>query len=136
MYFDASSLVKHYIREAGSAEVTQTLQTRAVRFTSELTWLEVFSAFQRRLREGNLSARGFALAETEFLDDWPSWTVVPVTTDVLHLARTMLQRHALRAGDAIQLASALRVLSPSPITFWSADRKLRDAAAREGLRLT
>jgi len=41
------------------------------------------------------------------LTDFAAWHVVEITVDITTLARTLLHRHDLRAGDAIQLASAV-----------------------------
>jgi hypothetical protein len=42
-----------------------------------------------------------------FLTDFAAWHVVELSTGVTALARTLVQRYDLRAGDAIQLASAV-----------------------------
>lgn len=50
-------------------------------------------------------------------------------------ARALLVRHPLRAGDAIQLASALllRRELAEPVTFAAYDDRLKAAARAEGL---
>ena len=64
---------------------------------------------------------------------------MPPTLVVIDLACTLLERHPLRAYDAIHLATALsaqRFLDAqgySPLTFVSADDRLNRAAAAEGL---
>lgn len=52
-------------------------------------------------------------------------------------ARSLLLRHPLRAGDAIQLASCLvlRDRAELPVAFLAFDRRLNEAAVREGLSL-
>ena len=54
-YFDASALVKRYVRETGSQTVRRLLAT-GVAATSRLSEVEVASAIARRTREGVLSA--------------------------------------------------------------------------------
>ena len=49
----------------------------------------------------------------------------------------VLGRHALRASDAAQLGAALLVADPDPrsLTMVVLDRRLADAALREGLKV-
>ena len=67
------------------------------------------------------------------------YEVVGLTDQVVKRAQDLLERQALRAFDAIQLASALesndRLLAArlSPVTFASADARLLQAARDEGL---
>lgn len=105
-YFDASALAKRYVREKGSAKVRRLLSSD-VFVTSRLSTLEIASALMRRSREGSISNaerdRAFAALEA----DMASMLFVELTPEVGARARTLLQRHPLRAGDAIQLASCL-----------------------------
>jgi len=65
------------------------------------------------------------------------FVVVPVTDGVLGSAARALTRHALRAYDAVQLASALaaREADPELIRFACFDRSLSAAAAAEGFQI-
>jgi len=56
---------------------------------------------------------------------------------VQELARRLLETHALRAADALQLASALIVAEhhPRDFPFVTLDQRLGDAAEREGFGL-
>jgi hypothetical protein len=65
------------------------------------------SAIYRLVRERRLSARSRDRSVAACLTDFAAWHVVEITVDVTALARTLLHRHDLRAGDAIQLASAV-----------------------------
>jgi predicted nucleic acid-binding protein len=74
-----------------------------------------------------------------FLRDARSrYTRLPVSDATINLAVELIQRHPLRAYDAVQLATALRlnqVLQDNrlpPLTFVSADEVLCDAARAEG----
>lgn len=76
-------------------------------------------------------------AVSAFTTDLAAWTVVEMTSEVTRAARRLLLRHPLRAGDAIQLGSAL-VLQESVGTldsFVAYDARLLDAARTEGLRV-
>lgn len=62
-----------------------------------------------------------------------------LTDDVVRRAEDLLERHTLRASDAIQLASALQssdrldIVASGALAFVSADTRLLAAAEREGL---
>jgi predicted nucleic acid-binding protein len=67
--------------------------------------------------------------------DLPALAVVEMIPDVTADSRALLRRHALRSGDAIQLASCLyleRELG-GPVAFVAYDQRLVDAARAEGL---
>jgi predicted nucleic acid-binding protein len=62
--------------------------------------------------------------------------VIAMTDDVVRRAEDLLERHVLRASDAIQLASALESterLDGLSLEFVSSDARLLAAAAGEGL---
>jgi predicted nucleic acid-binding protein len=106
VFVDASALVKRYVRERHSVKVRRFLAAGPVA-VSRLSDVEVPSALARLVRERRLSARTRDRAIAAFVTDLAAWHVVEITTDVTALARTLLHRHDLRAGDAIQLASAV-----------------------------
>ncbi len=60
---------------------------------------------------------------------------VEVGAEILNSARGLIQRHSLRAVDAIHLASALglQAAANEPVTFVAADQRLLQAAAGERL---
>jgi uncharacterized protein len=97
----------------------------------------VVSALVRRHREGALetSALEALLAATE--EEVSTLPVVELGPAVARLARALLLRHALRASDAIQLASCLvlRDRLEQPVQFLAFDDRLSEAALREGVPL-
>jgi predicted nucleic acid-binding protein len=134
-YFDASALVKRYVREKGSAKV-QRLLAAEVPATSRLSAVEIASAVARRVREGNLSGedRDRILAAVD--RDMTAVLVVEVTAAVLTSAQLLLQRHPLRTGDAIQLASCLHLQEhiEDVVAFVGFDDRLLAAARAERLK--
>jgi predicted nucleic acid-binding protein len=61
--------------------------------------------------------------------------VLPVSTTLLSQAAEAARGNALRAGDAVHFASALRVREPSNpagIVFVTSDKELLRAAQRQG----
>jgi uncharacterized protein len=106
LFVDASALVKRYVRERHSVTVRRLLTATPIAI-SRLSEVEVPSALARLVRERRLPARSRDRAVTAFVTDLAAWHIVEMTADVSALARELLQRHDLRAGDAIQLASAI-----------------------------
>ena len=135
-YFDASALAKRYVREVGSQSVRRLLAA-GVAATSRVSEVEVASAIARRAREGVLSAKQRDQLLAALSDDVPALAVVELSPEIAAEARSLLLKHAMRAGDSIQLASALylqRQLA-RPLRFVVYDERLATAARAEGLRV-
>jgi predicted nucleic acid-binding protein len=102
-----------------------------------LSRLEIVSAIERRSRERKLTARQrtLALGRVERLSK--EGHEVSDVVAVRSRAVPLLARHPLRAADAAQLGAALLVADPEPssLTFVVLDRRLAEAAQREGLQV-
>jgi len=133
-YWDASALLPAIVTESGSELVDEWLRSDDSVCTWGLTRIELVSAIERRAREGVLNASGRRTALKLVAD------VCAAATEVLDLeavrvrAASVLARHALRAADAAQLGAALVVVEGGlrALPFVCLDRRLADAAAREG----
>jgi predicted nucleic acid-binding protein len=135
-FLDSSVLAKRYVAEAGSAAVLALFRGRKELAASRLAAVEVASALARRAREGEI-APAVARRHAAQLDlDLAEMQVIEPRLQVLALAAELVWRHALRAYDAIQLASATRLANATglAVTFWCADRTLTATAKAEGLR--
>jgi predicted nucleic acid-binding protein len=135
IYLDTSALVKRFVSEPGSRQV-QSLLTRTEPIASAtIAYPELYSGLTRRHREGVLSPLQYRLACRRFERDWMALVRVELGADILRLARSLIQRHTLRAFDAIHLASALGLQQAAnePVTFVAADQRLLRAAAAERL---
>jgi predicted nucleic acid-binding protein len=133
-YFDASALVKRYVREQGSTTVRRLLASGTAA-SSRLSEVEVSSGIIRRAREGVFTLQQRDRMLTALLRDVPALAVVELTPEIVADARAVLRRHALRARDAVQLASCLylqRQLDES-IPFVVFDERLVKAARAEDL---
>ena len=126
--------MKRYLREAGSDAVQGWLAS-ATPATSRLSEVEVASALMRRWREGAFDKRGRDRALAALRRDFKQLSVVEIGQLVTARAVSLLERHTLRAGDALQLASSLllRDSSTAPVTFAAFDDRLNQAARAEGL---
>jgi predicted nucleic acid-binding protein len=121
------------VTERGAIEARQLVSGTLA--TSRLSEIEVASALSRRRREGLCTDRERDAALSDLATDLGEMRVVELASDVVATARRVLQRHALRAGDAIHLASCLRLQQEAgdPVPFVAFDERLRAAAARDGL---
>lgn len=133
-YFDASALVKRYVDEPEGAEVERLLAD-AIPATSRLSEVEIASALIRRSREGDLSEGERDRALAALSADLAAMNVVELAPEISALAIRLLHRHALRASDAVQLASSayLQRKVGKTVELVAFDRRLVEAAAKEGL---
>jgi uncharacterized protein len=133
-YFDASALVKRYVRETGSLTVRRLLSTDSSA-TSRVSVVEITSALTRRAREGAFTDVERDRALTALERDIPFLLIVELAPDVVKRAQTLLQRWPLRSGDAIQLATCMYLQAEldEAMTFVAFDRRLTDVARREGV---
>ena len=141
-YADSSVLVKRHVAERGSAWF-RTLADPATGntiITAQISIVEVFSALNRRVREGILTPGNYARLRADFDALCGSeYRLVHTSLLVLERARDLLERYPLRAYDAVQVATgliandALRAAQLPPLTFLAADTRLLQVAVAEGL---
>ena len=133
VYFDASALVKLIVFEDGSdlAEALWDGSDQSV--TNRLSAVEVRAAVAAARRNQRVEA-----TEREITDRWARLAEMLALIDpkpsLIADACRVAERHALRALDAIHLASALR-LADAAVVVASWDRRLRAAALESGLGL-
>ena len=98
------------------------------------TRVECESAIARLEREGHLRSRSAGSARARARRFAASWHEVQPSDRLREDAARLLRVHELRAGDALQLASALAAAEgrPATLTFVCLDRRLAEAAEREG----
>ncbi len=136
-FWDASALFPLLIREPGTELSQQWLQEDPEVALWTLTRVELASSIERRAREGALhrTERATLLQRAARIAS-DAHEVIDVAA-VRARALAVLARHALRAADALQLAAALLVADPDPssLAMVVLDRRLADAAAREGLNV-
>jgi predicted nucleic acid-binding protein len=140
--FDSSGLVKRYVDETGSDWVRAIVSPAQGNVISiaDVTRAEVVSALARRAREGTITLdERDDLTQTFQAHAATQYQLVPTEPWIVDLAVDLIQRHPLRAYDALQLATALivnRALIADglpPLVFISADDRLIAAAQAEGL---
>jgi uncharacterized protein len=142
-YADTSVLLKQHVDESGDAWFRRLIISQEVVITTtELSIVEVYSAFSRLVREGRLTASEYQELITDLKDLCEArYAIIEISTDVINIACELLERHPLRAYDAIHLASAIFANQPfistgePELTFLSADRRLLAAATGEGFAI-
>jgi len=107
---------------------------------AQVTPAEVVSGVARRRREGSIPPRtAHAIRLLVDRHTRREYTVIALRAQVLRHTEDLLETHALRAYDAVQLASALesnnRMVAAGlvALVFVSADKRLLDVAITEGL---
>ena len=141
-FLDSSALIKRYITEQGTGWVRSiTLpSTGNTIIIAQVTQVEIFSSVSRRRREGLVPPRTTqAIRLLLHRHVKREYMVIELATPIIEGAEDLLDKHPLRAYDAIQLASALaanaRLIEAilAPLVFVSADVRLLTAATVEGL---
>jgi uncharacterized protein len=139
-FFDTSALVKFYIRESGTDQLVQLAESADHRFVVlSLTQVEFRSAIRKRERmreiDASLAIELIGLFEDHVLTLFESQSI---DSAILSAAKGLVDRHGLRAYDAMQLAGCLelkRSVGEQAPTFVCADRDLLSAAESEGLEV-
>lgn len=138
-FLDTSALVKLYVREAGTEQMLRLAHPSAGHTLAILSFarVEFRAAVRRREQAGDMSqevAEELIARMENHLQGL--YLVQPVTEPVIEEAAALLDRHALRAYDAVQLAGCLVLRSrlSEPPSFVCADEQLLRAAEGEGLK--
>jgi len=137
LFCDTSALVKLYISEDGSDEVHQARDCVDTVAVSRLAWVEMHSALARLVRESPEMQAIQDAVKARLAEDWPSYAVVEPRQAVMEAAAEYTDAFALRAYDAVQLASAYHLQQQTGliILFACFDRRLNQAARVLGLKI-
>jgi predicted nucleic acid-binding protein len=136
-YWDSSALLPLFVREASSDAIAALLDRDPAIVSWWGTSVECASAVARLEREAGIDRATARALQRRVADAAREWSEVPSIDDVRTQAVRLLQVHALRAADAMQLAAAIVAsdFAPSTLPFVTLDLRLADAAAREGFSL-
>jgi len=136
MFWDSSALASALLGDAHSDAMVEAFDRDPTPVIWWATPVECRSAIVRDVRETR--ARDAATEAMERMREARSQTreILP-GENVRTRAIRLLAQHPLRAADALQLAAALIWCDeqPSAETFVCLDRRLREAAHREGFTL-
>jgi len=140
-YLETSALVKLYVREPGTDYLLQLANNLVEnRFAVlALSQVEFRSAIRRRERAGDIDPKMADLILDRFQQHIEARFLRQALADaVLDGASEMIDRYALRAYDAIQLAGCLALKTATgaePPIFVCSDRQLLEAAHSELLSI-
>jgi predicted nucleic acid-binding protein len=130
-YFDTGALVKLYLTEDGSEQAMTLFDAAEVAIVNALALVEVRAALAAAVRAGRLKAAELATAKADLRTLAETFVVVD-PGGVLDAAADAAERGALRAYDAVHLATASAVAADDLLfVCWDAD--LSAAASRAGL---
>jgi predicted nucleic acid-binding protein len=136
-FLDTSALFKRYADEPGAEAINIVFAEKANRFISQLTITEVTSNLKRLVEIDRL------ITETEFrqvlkvfLGDIASGAIytLDVTPKIVLSSIDLCSESYLTPIDALQLATALSIISANPV-FVCSDHKLLKSVEKHGLQL-
>ena len=136
-FWDTSALIPVLVAEPQTARATRLLLSDPDVIVWTLTRVELLSALARRRRSDRTAAAWLRGARQEVLEMWPRWVEVTTLDTVRRHAERIVESHALRAADAMQIAAALvaRAEGSGDLAFVTFDLQQAAAAEREGLRV-
>ena len=133
-FWDSSALVSLLIVDTHSTRADAIVRADALIVSSFITPIEISSALWRRRHARQVSAAEHTAADERFAALSHRWSTVHDIEQVVDESLSLLTRHPLRAGDAIQLGAAVvaRRVFNTPLRFVTFDKQLATAARAEG----
>jgi predicted nucleic acid-binding protein len=135
VYFDPSAFVKLLVDEPESDATARLWDHCGTAISSRLAYPEVRAALAAAGRARRLTPHALRRAEADWEGFWEVVRVVGLTAAVAREAGHLAKELSLKGADAIHLASVLAVGAGDTLfAVW--DERLREAAARSGVRVT
>jgi hypothetical protein len=133
-FWDSSTLVSLLGPERDTEKRERLLRGDAEMVAWWGTHTECVAALTRKTRELAASSDDLALGLKRLAALAAHWIEVAPSMEVRRTAERLLRVHVLRAADALQLAAALIACGHEPdrLSFVCSDRRLAEAARREG----
>ncbi len=137
LYLDSSALFKRYRTEPGTATMNALFgqwPQKALFLSSRMATVEIEAAASRGLRGKVINQKDYGLILSSAAEDLDRITILPVSADLIDDAAQEARHRALRALDAIHLASAVRTnrAVSERFVFVSSDKELLQAAGDAG----
>ena len=132
-YLDSSAIIKWYVADEGGTAQLEAIVTRSSRLaTARLTYVEVRAGLAAARRANRLARMDHDHAVESFDSSWEALLIVELSETVGTRAGSIADAFGLRAGDAIQLASAMALdAEDTVLVAW--DARLRFAARAAGV---
>lgn len=135
VYLDASALVKRYVAEAGSADVSELVEHATLAGTAIVSRAEVAAALGKAARMKLVPRKDAAAALQSFTSEWESLIRLQMTEVLMARAAELAWEQGLRGYDAVHLAAAhvWQDVMGEPVTVATYDWQFWDAARGTGL---
>ncbi len=132
-FWDASALVPLCVLQG----ITPSVVSLYKNYPAVVWWatpVEIASALARLVRTREIDSGEWAQARQVAVALADEWSVIQPSNALRAHAAQLVDRHDLKAADALQLAAALEWCGDAPHgeVFLTADHKLREAAALSG----
>lgn len=134
-FWDSSAIIALLVTQAGTEACLALAEADPAMVVWWGTVVECEAAFNRLARRGEVAETAVpglraALAQM-------GWREVAPLQAIRDIAASLLRRHPLKAGDALQLAAALSWSADTALgqAFVTLDRRLRKAATAEGFEV-
>ncbi len=139
-YADTSAVARAFLVDEAEHEALREMlfATPGFAVTSDLTRIELSAAFRRAARAGRIRdpERLIAAALAQVSRSGGLRTVNLAIGPIESEVHRLLERHRLRAADAIHLATAIVAMDgPDGVQFITRDRNQADAARAEGFEV-
>ncbi len=136
-FWDSSAVVPLIVRQDPTDRLQEEYAGNPMLGVWCMTPVEVWSAVCRLRRELLLDSPGVRAARGRLRALVESWIEIDDLRAVRQRAQRLLETHPLRAGDSLQLAAALVLVSDRPegFPFITLDERLAEAAEREGFEV-
>jgi len=135
LYLDASALVKRYVAELGSPQVSAAIAEAEMIATVMISRAEIAAALAKAVRIGRLTHENALMSLQVFRREWRDVIRVQVTEIVVARADNLAWEHNLPGYDAVHLAAATlwQDAIGEAVTMATFDRHLWAAAYQIGL---
>ena len=135
LYLDASALVKRYVAEMGSLEMSKAIAEAEIIGTVLISRAEVGAALAKAVRARRLPREGALPSLQLFRQEWRDIVRVQVSEMLVARADLLAWDHGLRGYDAVQLAAATlwQDAIGEVVTMATFDQQLWSAAGQMGL---
>ena len=136
LYLDTSALVKRYIAEPGTIEVSESIFASGAVGTSIISRVETIAALARAIRVGVLDHDAASSAAQVFRSEWQGFIRIQATETLVARADRLAGELGLRGYDAIHLASAIiwNENMAAEMHLATFDRRLWEAAKKLDLQ--
>lgn len=135
-YVESSAVLAWLLGEARGGPVAAQLEAADLVLTSELTLVEVDRALHRSVATGAMVAPEAERIREQLGATTTEWAIEPVSAAVVDRARRSFPHDAIRALDAIHLATAVVVASSvGDLDVLSLDERIRSNATALGFRV-